>query len=59
MVKAAKTSAMKENIQEEKIQPISQFRDIIENTLRQEIAQESVNLWLEDLRSKAYIRYYM
>lgn len=48
-----------ENIQEEKIQPISQVRDLIENTLRQEIAQESVNLWLEDLRSKAYVRYYM
>lgn len=48
-----------ENIQEEKIQPISEVREIIEKSLRQEIAQESVNLWLEDLRSKAYIRYFM
>ena len=48
-----------ENIQKEKIQPISEVREIIERSLRQEIAQESVNLWLEDLRSKAYIRYFM
>lgn len=48
-----------ENIQKEKIQPISEVREIIEKSLRQEIAQESVNLWLEDLRSKAYIRYFM
>ena len=48
-----------ENIQKEKIQPISEVREIIEESLRQEIAKESVNLWLEDLRSKAYIRYFM
>ena len=48
-----------ENIQKEKIQPISEVREMIERSLRQEIAQESVNLWLEDLRSKAYIRYFM
>ena len=48
-----------ENIQKEKIQPISQVRDLIEKQLRQEIAQNSLNEWLEDLRSKAYIRYFL
>ena len=48
-----------ENIQKEKIQPISQVRDLIEKTLSQEIAQTSLNEWLEDLRTKAYIRYFL
>lgn len=48
-----------ENIQEEKIQPISLVRDLIEKTLSQEIAQDSLDLWLEDLRSNAYIRYFL
>ena len=48
-----------ENIQKEKIQPISQVRDVIEKTLSQEIAQNSLDEWLEDLRAKAYIRYFL
>lgn len=48
-----------ENIQEEKIQPISQVRDLIENLLNQQIAQTSLDEWLESLREKAYIRYFL
>ena len=48
-----------ENIQEEKIQPIIKVSEIIEKSLSQEISQDSFNDWLEGLRSKAYIRYYM
>jgi len=48
-----------ENIQNEKIQPISQVRDLIETNLRREIAQKALDEWLEDLRSKAYVRYFL
>ena len=48
-----------ENMQEEKIQPISQVIDIIESILKQEISQESLDVWIENLRSKAYIRYFI
>ena len=48
-----------ENIQKEKIQPISQVRDVIEKILSQETAQNSLDEWLEDLRAKAYIRYFL
>ena len=48
-----------ENIQREKIQPISQVRDLIEINLSQEIAQNALDEWLEDLRSKAYVRYFL
>lgn len=48
-----------ENLQETKIQPISEVRDLIEDVLSQEIAQESLDQWLSDLRSKAYIRYFL
>ena len=48
-----------ESIQKEKIQPISKVRDIIESTLSQEIAQKSLDQWLESLRTKAYIRYFL
>lgn len=48
-----------ENIQNEKIQPISQVRDLIETNLSREIAQKAHDEWLEDLRSKAYVRYYL
>lgn len=47
-----------ENLQEEKIQPISQVRDLIESVLDRQIAQESLEQWLVSLRSKAYIRYF-
>ena len=48
-----------ENIQNEKIQPISQVRDLIETNLSREIAQKAHDEWLEDLRSKAYVRYFL
>jgi peptidyl-prolyl cis-trans isomerase SurA len=48
-----------ENIQNEKIQPISQVRDLIETNLSREIAQKALDEWLEDLRSKAYVRYFL
>lgn len=48
-----------ENIREEMIQPISQVRDIIENVLVGEIARETQEKWLNDLRNEAYVRYFM
>ena len=48
-----------ENIQNEKIQPISQVRELIETNLSREIAQKALDEWLEDLRSKAYVRYFL
>lgn len=48
-----------ENIQNEKIQPISQVRDLLETNLSREIAQKALDEWLEDLRSKAYVRYFL
>ncbi len=48
-----------EKKREETIQPIAQVRDIIEEILVGEIARESQERWLEDLRNKAYIRYYI
>lgn len=44
---------------EELIQPVSQVRDAIEEILVGEIARESQSRWIKNLRSKAYIRYYM
>ena len=43
----------------EMIQPISQVRDVIENVLIGELARETQQKWIQDLREKAYIRYYM
>ena len=48
-----------EDKREEMIQPISQVRDIIENVLIGEIARDTQEKWLQDIRNKAYIRYYM
>lgn len=48
-----------EEKREEMIQPISQVRDIIENVLVGEIARETQEKWLEDVRSQAFVRYYM
>lgn len=48
-----------EEKREELIQPISQVRDIIENVLVGEIARETQEKWLNDLRNRSYIRYYM
>ena len=48
-----------ENKRDEMIQPISQVRDVIEEVLVGEIARETQERWLQDLRNKAYVRYYM
>jgi len=48
-----------ENKREEMIQPIMQVRDIIENVLVGEIARESQEKWLQEIRNEAYVRYYM
>jgi peptidyl-prolyl cis-trans isomerase SurA len=44
---------------EEMIQPVTQVRDVIENILAGEIARETQEAWLEDLREKAYVKYYL
>lgn len=43
----------------EMIQPISQVRDIIENVLVGEIARESQERWLQEMRDESYVRFYM
>lgn len=48
-----------EDKREEMIQPISQVRDIIENVLVGEIARETQERWLQEMRNESYIRYYM
>ncbi len=48
-----------EDKREEMIQPISQVRDIIENVLVGEIARETQEEWLEDVRNESFVRYYM
>lgn len=44
---------------EEMIQPIAQVRDIIENVLVGEIARETQEKWLQDVRNRSYVRYYL
>jgi len=44
---------------EEMIQPISQVRDIIENVLVGEIARETQERWLQELRNDSYVRFYL
>jgi peptidyl-prolyl cis-trans isomerase SurA len=48
-----------EDKREETIQPISQVRDIIENVLVGEIARETQERWLQQMRNESYVRYYM
>lgn len=43
----------------ERIQPITQVRDIIEDVLVGEIARESQERWLQDLREDSFVRYFM
>jgi peptidyl-prolyl cis-trans isomerase SurA len=43
----------------EMIQPVAQVRDIIENVLVGEIARETQEKWLNDLRNDAYVRYFL
>ncbi len=48
-----------EDKREEMIQPVAQVRDIIENVLVGEIARETQEKWLQEVRNEAYIRYFM
>ena len=48
-----------EDKREEMIQPVAQVRDIIENVLVGEIARETQEKWLSDLRNDAYVRYFL
>lgn len=48
-----------ENKREEMIQPVAQVRDIIEEVLVGEIARETQDSWLQEVREKSYIRYFM
>ena len=48
-----------EDKREEMIQPVAQVRDIIENVLVGEIARETQEKWLQDIRNDAYVRYFM
>ncbi|MDQ8193172.1 peptidylprolyl isomerase [Coraliomargarita sp. SDUM461004] len=48
-----------EKKRDEMIQPIAQVRDIIENVLIGEIARETQEKWLQDVRNEAYVRYFM
>jgi peptidyl-prolyl cis-trans isomerase SurA len=48
-----------ESKREEMIQPVSQVRDIIENVLVGEIARETQEKWLQEIRNEAYVRYFM
>ena len=48
-----------EDKREEMIQPVAQVRDIIENVLIGEIARETQEKWLNELRNDAYVRYFL
>ncbi|MEM1221209.1 MAG: peptidylprolyl isomerase [Verrucomicrobiota bacterium] len=48
-----------EDRREEIIQPVAEVRDIIENILVGEIARETQEKWLIDVRERSYIRFYM
>ncbi len=48
-----------EDKREEGIQPISEVRDTIEDILVGDIARETQERWIEDLRNRAYVRYFM
>jgi len=48
-----------EDKREEMIQPVTQVRDVIENVLIGEIARESQEKWLQEVRNKSYVRYFM
>lgn len=48
-----------EDLREEMIQPISQVRDIIEDVLVGQIARQTQENWLKDLRKKAHVSYFL
>ena len=48
-----------ENKREEMIQPVTEVRDVIENILSGQIARETQNRWLQNLRENSYVRYFL
>jgi peptidyl-prolyl cis-trans isomerase SurA len=48
-----------EDKRDEMIQPVSMVRDVIENVLVGEIARETQERWLQDVRANAYVRYFL
>lgn len=48
-----------EDKREEIIQPVTQVRDTIENVLAGEIARETQERWLKNLREENYVRYFL
>jgi peptidyl-prolyl cis-trans isomerase SurA len=48
-----------EDKRQEMIQPITQVREVIEEVLIGEIARETQERWLQQLRDNAYIRYFI
>ncbi len=48
-----------EDKREEMIQPVTQVRELIEQFLAGEIARESQERWIQRLREKAYIKYFL
>ncbi len=48
-----------EDKRDEMIQPVSQVRDVIENVLVGEIARETQEHWLQDVREDSYVRYFL
>jgi peptidyl-prolyl cis-trans isomerase SurA len=48
-----------EDKREEMIQPVSEVRDTIENVLVGEIARETQERWLQQVREDGYVRYFL
>jgi peptidyl-prolyl cis-trans isomerase SurA len=48
-----------ENKRDEMIQPVTAVRDIIETVLAGEIARESQERWLQNIRENGYVRYFL
>ena len=48
-----------EDKRKEMIQPVTEVRDAIENVLAGEIARESQERWIRDLRENGYVRYFL
>ena len=41
------------------IQPVTEVRDVIENVLVGEIARETQQRWLQEVRENSYVRYFL
>ena len=48
-----------EDKREEMIQPVTEVRDAIENVLIGEIARETQERWLQQIREDGYVRYFL